>query len=120
MDQRVQYAEHSVQKPPKRLLDQVREVVRFKHYALSMEKTYISWIRRYISLHGMRHPGLPIRSILIPLAIGRVHLRQPFPMFGNHLSVFCLPCQIRPLQVVVIVIVEFFRSIPVPDIPPPL
>lgn len=40
MDQHIQYVEHSVQKPSKKLLDQVREVIRVKHYALSTEKTF--------------------------------------------------------------------------------
>ncbi len=57
MDQHIQYDEHSVQKTPKKLLDQVRDAIRVKHYALSTEKTYISWIRRYILFHGKRHPG---------------------------------------------------------------
>ena len=56
MDQHMQYVEQPVQKPRKKLLDQVREVIRVKHYALSTEKTYVSWIRRYILFHGKKHP----------------------------------------------------------------
>ena len=41
----------------KKLLDLVRDVLRVKHYALSTEKTYVSWIRRYILFHGKRHPS---------------------------------------------------------------
>ncbi len=41
---------------PKRLLDQVREALRVKHYAYRTEETYIQWIRRYILFHGKRHP----------------------------------------------------------------
>ena len=33
---------------PKKLLDQVREKLRVKHYAYRTEKTYIFWIRRFI------------------------------------------------------------------------
>lgn len=42
--------------PAPRLLDQVRERLRVKHYAYSTEKTYLDWIKRFIRWHGMRHP----------------------------------------------------------------
>ena len=42
--------------PKLRLLDQVSEVMRFKHYALRTERTYREWIKRYILFHGKRHP----------------------------------------------------------------
>lgn len=41
---------------PKKLLDQVRDKIRFKHYSLSTEDTYISWIKQFILFHGKRHP----------------------------------------------------------------
>ena len=40
----------------KKLLDQVRDVIRMKHYSLKTEKAYINWIRRYILYHNKRHP----------------------------------------------------------------
>lgn len=42
-------------KPPK-LLDQVRDKLRVKHYAIRTEQTYVDWIKRYIFFHGKRHP----------------------------------------------------------------
>src|SRR5215212_795031 len=42
--------------PQPRLLDQVRAVIRSKHYARRTEETYIDWITRYIRFHKMRHP----------------------------------------------------------------
>jgi integron integrase len=39
-----------------KLLDQVRAVIRLKHYSLRTEKTYLDWIKRYILFHGKRHP----------------------------------------------------------------
>lgn len=42
--------------PPK-LLDQVREKIRYKHYSLSTENTYISWIKQYILFNDKRHPS---------------------------------------------------------------
>ena len=40
-----------------RLLDQVREVIRIKHYSIRTEQAYLQWIRRYILFHGKRHPS---------------------------------------------------------------
>ncbi len=39
-----------------RLLDQVRESIRYKHYSLATEKLYIYWIRFFIRWSGLRHP----------------------------------------------------------------
>ena len=41
---------------PKKLLDQVRDVMRLKHYSLRTEQTYCHWIERFIRFHEMRHP----------------------------------------------------------------
>ena len=43
--------------PKPRLLDQVREAVRSRHYSRRTEKTYVAWIRRFILFHGKRHPA---------------------------------------------------------------
>ena len=45
----------TVQKP--RLLDQVRDKIRLKHYSLHTEYTYIDWIKRFILFHNKRHPA---------------------------------------------------------------
>lgn len=45
----------ATQKPP-RLLDQVRRRLRAQHLSLSTEKSYVSWIRRFILYHRKRHP----------------------------------------------------------------
>ena len=39
-----------------KLLDQVRELLRVRHYSVRTEDAYIGWIRRYILFHGKRHP----------------------------------------------------------------
>jgi len=41
---------------PKRLLDQVKDKLRLKHYSIRTEHSYISWIKRYILFHRTRHP----------------------------------------------------------------
>jgi len=40
-----------------KLLDQVRDVIRRKHYSIRTEQTYTEWIRRFILFHGKRHPS---------------------------------------------------------------
>ena len=42
--------------PPPKLLDQVRNRIRLKHYSLRTEEAYTYWIRFFIRFHGMRHP----------------------------------------------------------------
>ena len=44
-----------IPKSPK-LLDKVRYRIRVKGYSIRMEKSYTSWIKRYIYFHGKRHP----------------------------------------------------------------
>ena len=44
-------------KPKKKLLEQIRDVMRLKHYSLRTERTYCDWIERFIRFHRMRHPA---------------------------------------------------------------
>src|SRR5258706_9850047 len=37
--------------PKARLFDQVRDVLRFHHYALRTEEAYLQWIKRYLVFH---------------------------------------------------------------------
>jgi hypothetical protein len=39
-----------------RLEDRIREIMRFKHYSLSTEESYVGWYRRFVRFHQMRHP----------------------------------------------------------------
>lgn len=39
-----------------RLLDQLRERIRYLHYSLSTEKLYVYWVRFFIRWHGLKHP----------------------------------------------------------------
>jgi site-specific recombinase XerD len=42
--------------PPRRLLDAVRERVRYLHYSLRTEEAYVHWVRAFVRFHGLRHP----------------------------------------------------------------
>jgi hypothetical protein len=58
---------------PKKLLDQVRDAIRLKHYSLHTEESYVTWIRRYILFHNKGHPNemasAEIKAFLTHLAV---------------------------------------------------
>lgn len=58
---------------PPRLLDQLRDRVRVKHYSIRTETQYVQWVRRFIVFHDKRHPrdmGAPeVEAFLTHLAV---------------------------------------------------
>jgi integron integrase len=40
-----------------KLLQQVRRAVRVRHYSPRTEESYVAWVKRYVRVHGLRHPG---------------------------------------------------------------
>lgn len=56
-----------------RLLQDVRNRLRLKHYSLRTEQVYLYWIRRYIRECGMKHPreldGVAVEAFLTRLAV---------------------------------------------------
>ena len=60
---------------PPRLLDQLREQLRIRHYSLRTEDAYVDWVRRFILFHGKRHPrdmGAPeVQAFLSHMAVAR-------------------------------------------------
>jgi len=60
---------------PPRLLDQVRNMIRSRHYSIRTEDTYVGWIRRFILFHGKRHPRSmgekEIEEFLTDLAVNK-------------------------------------------------
>jgi integron integrase len=42
--------------PKPKLIDQVRQAIRTRHYSYRTEKAYVHWIKRYIFFHDRRHP----------------------------------------------------------------
>ncbi len=40
-----------------RILDQLRERIRYMHYSLRTEEAYVYWVRAFIRFHGLRHPS---------------------------------------------------------------
>lgn len=41
---------------PLTLIGRVREVIRYKHYSIRTECSYVEWIRRFVAFHGRKHP----------------------------------------------------------------
>jgi hypothetical protein len=64
-----------VPNPKLKLLEQVREVMRLRHYSIRTEQCYCDWIRRYIKFHGMQsraelsEGGGKVESFLSDLAV---------------------------------------------------
>src|SRR6266568_7155514 len=60
---------------PKKLLDQMRDVLRTQHYAIRTENAYVDWARRFILFHQKRHPQemgtAEIEAFLTHLAVER-------------------------------------------------
>ncbi len=58
-----------------KLLDQVRDILRTRHYSYRTEKTYIEWILQYIRFHDIKHPAnmgaAEIEAFLTYLAVER-------------------------------------------------
>ncbi len=49
--------------PPPKLLDQVRDRLRVKHYSIRTEIQYLNWIGRFILFHDKRHYSLQTTMI---------------------------------------------------------
>jgi integron integrase len=44
-------------RPTPKLLDQVRQAIRTRHYSYRTEKAYVHWIKRFIFFHDKHHPA---------------------------------------------------------------
>lgn len=60
---------------PTRLLDQVREAIRVRHYSIRTEEAYVQWIKRYIIFHNKTHPAAMgpehVNAFLTKLAVDK-------------------------------------------------
>ncbi len=78
----------------KKLLDRVRKKIRYKHYSLSTEKTYISWIKHYIIFNDKRHPvdrgAVEVERFLTYLANER-HVSSSTQNQALSAILFCVP-----------------------------
>ena len=67
--------------PKLKLIDQVRQVLRYRHYAYRTEQTYCDWIICYIRYHGSKtHPrNMVKRKLKASYPIWRFKKRSPPP-----------------------------------------
>jgi hypothetical protein len=60
---------------PKKLLDQMRDVLRTQQYAIRTEQAYVDWAKRFILFHQKRHPTemgrVEIEAFLTYVAVDR-------------------------------------------------
>ncbi len=58
-----------------RLLNQMRDRIRLKHYSIRTERVYCEWVKRFIRFHHYRHPqemGAPeVEAFRTDLAVRR-------------------------------------------------
>lgn len=61
--------------PPGRLLEQLRERIRYLHYSIRTEEAYVHWVRAFVRFHGLRHPremgAAEVQAFLSWLAVER-------------------------------------------------
>jgi integron integrase len=81
--------------PKLKLLDQVREVMRLKHYSIRTERTYCDWLRRYVQFHAMKSreamlpPEPKVEAFLSHLAVkGNVAVSTQNQAFNALLFVY--------------------------------
>lgn len=43
-------------RPAPKLLNQVRDAIRVRHYGIRTEDAYVYWMKRFILFHGKQHP----------------------------------------------------------------
>ncbi len=64
-----------MERPPAKLLDRVRYLIRLKGYSIRTEQSYVDWVRRFILFHNKRHPQNmgkdEIEAYLTHLAVNR-------------------------------------------------
>ena len=64
-----------VPNPKAKLLDQVRDIMRLRHYSIRTEQSYCDWIKRYVKSHQLKSreemlPAEPkVEAFLTDLAV---------------------------------------------------
>ena len=84
-----------MQKQQVKLLDRVRHKIRLKHYSIRTEQAYVSWIKRYIHFHNMKHPKdmgeMEIEEFLTDLAASKINMLWMPPHRGAGQAPQSLP-----------------------------
>ena len=89
-----------------RLLDQLRNVLRRRHYSIRTEEAYVAWVRRYVLFHHVRHPqemgADEVEAFLNDLAVNQLVAASTQNQAYSALlflyeAVLCQPLE-RPIQ----------------------
>ncbi len=65
-----------------KLLNQVRDAIRVRHYSIRTEQAYLSWIKEYILFHNKRHPAeMGERRDKAKVKSKKVKVKSRFPFF---------------------------------------
>ena len=67
-----------------RLLAQVREQIRLKHYSIRTEQVYCEWVKRFVQLLG--DPDFPVRNVRLENVVTDVAF-EDFVRVENGLAV---------------------------------
>jgi integron integrase len=86
---------------PIKLLDQLRDTIRLKHYSYRTEQSYVQWVRRFILFHHKRHPQeMAVPEITAFLTHLAVHEQVSASTQNQALSalLFLYPYVLQPLD----------------------
>ena len=56
-DGRAQLPPRGLVQQKTKLLHSLRANLRLRHFSPRTEEAYVSWVRRFVRFHGLRHPG---------------------------------------------------------------
>jgi Phage integrase, N-terminal SAM-like domain len=76
--------------PSPRLLYQVQEQIRYRHYSLSPEKTYLYWVNLFLRWHGRKG------QTRYPCGMGASEVLAFLTMLGNGVQSICLLRTTKP------------------------
>lgn len=74
-----------------KFLEQVRTVLRTRHYSLRTEEAYLGWIRRFILFHGKRHPR-EMGGPEVAAATQNQHVKASLTCRGSAKTGGCITC----------------------------
>ena len=79
-----------------RVLDQLRERIRYMHYSLRTEEAYVYWAKAFIRFHELRHPAemgkAEVEAFLMWLVAKRnagsetISTQRPIPALKNSFT----------------------------------
>ena len=67
-----------------RILDQLKERIRYLHYSLRTEEAHVYWARAFIRFHGLRHPKEMGKAEIEAFLMALVSKRNVLEIIGNN------------------------------------